>query len=405
MVRGSFAFSYTRFFNHQKLLMQILLGKCILLQWQAILYLMRILWFNWRDIRNPEAGGAEVITHEVMERLVKKGHEMTLFTARFKGCELNENINGVDIIREGNKYTVYKRSQDYLKAYKHNYDLVIDEINTRPFFTPKFVGEKKVIAVIHQLAREFWFYETKFPLNYIGYYYLEKKWLSNYKNTTTVALSNSTKIDLEELGFKSVFIVPPGLNVVPLSKVKEKEAKPTLVFMGRLTKAKRPNHALEAFSIIKREIPDAKMWIIGDGYFRKKLESSNIKDVTFYGYISNEKKYDLLTRAHIILVPGVREGWGLIVTEANAMGTPAIGYDVHGLRDSIRNGETGITISEKTPSAMAKQAISLLRDPNRLFNYSNNALEFSRQFSWDNTANLYENIINIQSETRNPVSS
>ena len=366
---------------------------------------MRILWFNWRDIRNPEAGGAEVITHEVMERLTKKGHEMTLFTARFKGCELNEKINGVDIIREGNKYTVYKRAEDYLKIYKDNYDLMIDEINTRPFFTPKFVGEKQVIAVIHQLAREFWFYEAKFPLNYIGYYYLEKKWLSNYKNTTTVALSNSTKMDLEEIGFKRVFIVPPGLNIVPLSNVKEKEAKPTLVFMGRLTKAKRPNHALQAFSIIKREIPDAQLWIIGDGYFRKKLESSNIKDVTFYGYISNEKKYDLLSRAHIILVPGVREGWGLIVTEANAMGTPAIGYDVHGLRDSIRNGETGITISEKTPAAMAKQAISLLRDSNRLFNYSKNALEFSRQFSWDNTANLYENILNIQRETGNPVSS
>lgn len=366
---------------------------------------MRILWFNWRDIRNPEAGGAEVITHEVMERLAKKGHEMALFTARFKGCELNENINGVEIIREGNKYTVYKRAEDYLKAYRHNYDLIIDEINTRPFFTPKFVGEKRVIAVIHQLAREFWFYETKFPLNYIGYYYLEKKWLSNYKNTITVALSNSTKMDLEELGFKKVFVVPPGLNVVPLPNVKEKESKPTLVFMGRLTKAKRPNHALQAFSIIKREIPDAKMWLIGDGYFRKKLESSNIKDATFYGYISNEKKYDLLSRAHIILVPGVREGWGLIVTEANAMGTPAIGYDVHGLRDSIRNGETGITVKEKTPEAMAKQVISLLRDSNRLSNYSKDALEFSRQFSWDNTANLYEDILNIQSETRNPVSS
>ena len=61
-----------------------------------------------------------------------------------------------------------------MKACKHNYDLMIDEINTRLFFIPKFVSEKQVIAVIHQLAREFWFYETKFPLNYIGYYYLEK---------------------------------------------------------------------------------------------------------------------------------------------------------------------------------------------------------------------------------------
>src|SRR5918999_319496 len=240
---------------------------------------MRVLWFNWRDILNPEAGGAEVYTHEIMKRLAKRGHYMTLFTSRFKGCQLNENIDGVDIIREGNRYRVYLKAKDYLRAYKHQYDLIIDEINTRPFFVPEFVRDKQVIAIIHQLAREFWFYETKFPLNYIGYYYLEKKWLSKYKDTVTLAVSESTKIDLEELGFKRVFLAPNGLNVTPLPNVKEKEANPTLVFMGRLKKAKLPDHALQAFSIIKHEIDDAKMWIIGDGYFRKKLESSGRKDV------------------------------------------------------------------------------------------------------------------------------
>jgi glycosyltransferase involved in cell wall biosynthesis len=360
---------------------------------------MRILWLNWRDIQNPEAGGAEVFTHEVMKRLAKRGHEMTLFTSRFKGCQLNENIDGLDIIREGNKYSVYKKSKDYLKAYKEHYDLIIDEINTRPFFTPKFTREKQVIALIHQLAREFWFYETKFPLNYIGYYYLEKKWLSNYKDITTLTVSNSTKTDLEGLGFKRVFIAPPGLNVTPLSNLKVKEACPTVVFVGRLKNAKLPHHAIQAFSIIKREIPDAKMWIIGDGYLRKKLESLKRKDVTFYGYISNEKKYELLSRAHIIVVPAIREGWGLIVTEANAMGTPAIGYDVHGLRDSIRHGQTGITIEQRSPEAMAQQTISLLRDSERLSKYSKSALEFSKQFSWDKTVNLFQQVLNDQIET------
>ncbi len=360
---------------------------------------MRILWFNWRDIQNPEAGGAEVFTHEVMRRLAKRGHEMTLFTSRFRGCQLNQNIDGVDIIREGTKYTVYGEAKNYLKAYKHHYDLVIDEINTRPFFAPHFAKEKQVIALIHQLAREFWFYETKFPVNYIGYHYLEKKWLSNYTNITTLTVSNSTKSDLQEIGFKKVFIVPPGLNVRPLSSVKEKEVSPTLVFIGRLKKAKLPHHALEAFSIIKRQIPDAKLWVIGDGYLREKLESSATKDVVFYGHISNEEKYDLLTRAHVILVPAVREGWGLIVTEANAMGTPAIGYDVHGLRDSIRHGETGIAIKERSPPAMAQQAISLLRDRERLSKYSKNALEHAKQFSWDDTVDIFQKILNSQSET------
>ena len=360
---------------------------------------MRILWFNWRDILNPDAGGAEVFTHEVMKRLTKRGYHMTLFTSRFKGCQLNENIDGVDIIREGNKYTVYKQARNYFKSYKHHYDLIIDEINTRPFFIPKFVREKQVIALIHQLARDFWFYETRFPLNYIGYYYLEKKWLSNYKDVTTLTVSDSTKMDLEQMGFKKLFVVSPGLNVTPLSDMKEKEANPTVVFIGRLKKAKLPHHALQAFSIIKREIPDAKMWIIGDGYLRKKLESLKSKDVTFFGHVSNEKKYELLSRAHIILVPAVREGWGLIVTEANAMGTPAIGYDVHGLRDSIRHDETGITISERSPRAMAQQAILLLRDSNRLSKYSRNALQFSKQFNWDKTTSSFHKVLNDQCES------
>jgi glycosyltransferase involved in cell wall biosynthesis len=359
---------------------------------------MRILWFNWRDILSPQAGGAEVYTHEVMKRLAKRGHDMTLFTSRFKDCQLNENIDGVEVIREGNKYTVYKKAKDYLKDYNEHYDIIIDEINTRPFFVPKFAREKKVIALIHQLAREYWFYETMFPLNYIGYYYLEKKWLSNYKDVTTLTVSNSTKIDLEELHFRKIFVVPVGLNITPISNVREKEASPTVVFIGRLKKAKLPHHALQAFSIIKHEIQDAKMWIIGDGYLRKKLESSKMKDVTFFGHVPNEKKYELLSRAQIILVPAVREGWGLIVTEANAMGTSAIGYDVHGLRDSIRHGETGISVKERSPEAMAQQAISLLRDSERLSRYSRNALEFSKQFSWDKTVKSFQKVLNNQIE-------
>jgi glycosyltransferase involved in cell wall biosynthesis len=130
--------------------------------------------------------------------------------------------------------------------------------------------------------------------------------------------------------------------------------------------------------------------------FSKKLESFETKDVTFYGMF-RMKKYDLLSRAHIILVPAVGEGCGLVVTEANAMGTPAIGYDVHGVRASIRHGETGITIMEKTPAAVAQQAISLLRDSDRLSNYTRrHALEFSRQFSWDNTVNLFEKVLIIK---------
>ena len=91
------------------------------------------------------------------------------------------------------------------------------------------------------------------------------------------------------------------------------------------------------------------MWVIGNGYLYRELKKLNIKDVFFYGYIKNELKFEMLGKAHIILIPAVREGWGLVVTESNAMGTPAVAYNVPGLRDSIRHGETGILVKENSP--------------------------------------------------------
>jgi glycosyltransferase involved in cell wall biosynthesis len=367
---------------------------------------LRILWFNWRDIKHPDAGGAEVFTHEIMRRLVQKYHfDMTLFAAQIASGITTENIDGVHIIRAGTKYTVYDKAKDYYNKRNSNYDFVIDESNTKPFLTPKFVKDRPILAVFHQLSRESWFYETPFPLSYVGYYYLEKKWLSYYKDIPTVTVSNSTKEDLEAYGFKKIFIVPEGLNVTPLSeaRLQQKETNPTIAFIGRLKRHKLPHHALEAFSLIKKEVPDVQIWVIGDGYMLKELKTRfNVRDVTFYGHVENNVKNDLLSKAHLVLVPAVREGWGLVVTESNAMGTPAVGYNVPGLRDSIRDGETGILVKENSPYSLAKSAISLLRDREFLNKLSSNALAFSKQFSWDKSANVFAKVIeNIVSEVHN----
>jgi glycosyltransferase involved in cell wall biosynthesis len=355
---------------------------------------LEVLWFNWSDIKNPNAGGAEEFTHEVMRRLAIKGHNMTLFSAKIPNGLQNEQIDGVNIIRQGTKYSVYGKAREYYQRHKENFDYIIDEINTKPFLTPKFVKEKPILALIHQLAREFWLYETHFPINLIGYYYLERKWLSYYKDILTATVSNSSKEDLEKIGFRKILLVPQGLSVIPLSEVANKERNPTIVFIGRLKKAKLPHHALEAFRLIKKEIPKAKMWILGDGYMLERLRNSKIEDVIFYGHVRNELKFQMLSKAHIVLVPAVREGWSLVVTESNAMGTPIIAYDVPGLRDSVRHGETGILVKDNSPECLAHTALSLLQDSALLRKYSENALEFSRQFNWDNTANVFDKIIN-----------
>jgi glycosyltransferase involved in cell wall biosynthesis len=356
---------------------------------------MKLLWFNWRDLKNPEAGGAEVLTHEIASRLIQKGtHQITLFTSHFQGALSHENIDGLDVIREGGKYSVYSKAKRYYKKYKQNYDIVIDEINVKPFLTPKYVkDEKPILALIHQISPEQFLLELPFPLNYIGYYF-EKKWLSCYKDILTVTVSNSTKRDLEQLGFQKVSIIPVGLSIDTLESVPEKESIPTITFIGRLKKHKLPHHAMIAFSLVKKRIPDARLWVIGDGYMRKDLERKyKVNDVTFYGHVSSQVKYELLSRSHIVIVPATREGWGLVVTESNAMGTPVVAYNVPGLRDSVRNGYTGILVQEDSPRGLASAIISLLENRHTLDNLSSNALSFSREFNWDTTAAVFNRII------------
>src|SRR5690349_6858064 len=124
---------------------------------------MKILWFNWRDMKNPAAGGAEVFTHEVMRRLADRGHNITLFASQFINGLDYEDTDGIKIVRRGDRYSVYAKAKDYYNEEGKDYDLIVDEINTKPFLTPTFVRGKPILALIHQLARECLFYELSFP--------------------------------------------------------------------------------------------------------------------------------------------------------------------------------------------------------------------------------------------------
>jgi glycosyltransferase involved in cell wall biosynthesis len=93
-----------------------------------------------------------------------------------------------------------------------------------------------------------------------------------------------------------------------------------------------------------------------------------------------------MARAHCLLVPSVREGWGLVVIEANAVGTPAVGYDIPGLRDSIRTGRTGVLARAGDPDALAREAVKLVEDPHQYSAVRRAAIAWAQTFSWDATA-------------------
>ena len=334
-------------------------------------------------------GGAEVFTREIAKRWVESGHEVTLFTSEFPNCKREENVDGVRIVRAGGKYSVYWNAKKFYRKYfsKENYDVVVDEINTRPFFTQKFVNNgEKIVALIHQLAREYWFYETPFPISYIGYHILEKIWLKKYAKIPTITVSESTKGDLLELGFSRVFVVPEGLNFKPVQKVPEKEAYPVVVYAGRLKWAKRPDHAIKAFRIIKKLVPKAELWILGDGPARNDLKNMAFDGVRFFGNLNNFERRIKIKRSWVLINTSVREGWGLNVVEANALGVPCVGYSVHGLRDSIKDQETGLMANAGDIADLASRTVTILNNQTLRKRLSRNALNYASQFSWDKTA-------------------
>ncbi|MCM8781702.1 MAG: glycosyltransferase family 4 protein [Candidatus Omnitrophica bacterium] len=364
---------------------------------------MKILILSWRDIRSPFSGGAEVFTFEVARRWVACGEEVTWFSSGFKSSPEEEIIDGIKIIRRGNERTVHDQAfKHYHKFFKGKFDLVIDEINTIPFFTPLYIKEKK-FALIFQLARKVWFYETYFPLSLIGFL-AECIYLKIYRNIPTITISESTKQDLLGLGFlKEIFIVPNGISFKPLEQVPQKEKNPTLISVGRLKSSKGLHSLLKAMYFIKKEIPSVKLRVIGPAinpaYLKKLLRLIKKfrlqNNVIFHGHVDETTKMDLLQKAHAIAVASVREGWGLVVSEANAMGTPAIGYNIPGLRDSIKNGDTGL-LCEPTPRAMAQKAIELFKNNLLMKKLSENALKWSREFNWDESANKFMQFVNTK---------
>jgi glycosyltransferase involved in cell wall biosynthesis len=362
---------------------------------------MKILIFNWRCWLNPAMGGAEIFTHEVAKRWIAAGHEVTVFTSRFPGCKKEEVLDGIHVVRSGGRFSVFSEAKKiYKNRFVHEgFDLLIDEINTRPFFVHTFVeGDAHVVALIHQLAREYWFFETRFPLNLLGHYF-EDFWLRKCAMIPTITVSESTQKDLAALGFLRVSVVPEGLNFTPLSTPEKNSNHPIIVYAGRLTAAKRTIHAIRAFEKVKQKLPEAELWIIGDGPVKGKLMAQSGQGVKFFGQIGNVERRRLIAQSWVLVSPGVREGWGLNIIEANALGVPCVAYSVPGLQDSVQNNTTGLLVKSGDVQAMAEGLLSLLTDEKRREQYSINALKYSRNFSWDVTAREF---LKIAMDTKRP---
>jgi len=319
---------------------------------------LRILLCNWRDPAHPHAGGAEVYTARVTRAWAAAGHQVTWFCASVPGCPSTETVDGVRIIRRGSRLSVYREARRYYERQgQGHFDLVIDEVNTRPFEAARWASDVPVVALVHQVAREVWFHEMPWPAALAGRFFLEPRWLRRLREVPVLTVSTSSQESLAAFGVTDVTVIPEGIDPVIRPQV-EREPIPTAVFVGRLARNKRPDEAIEAFRILRSKVPKARLWLIGDGPMRDELRRRLPEGVELLGRLPDIEKRSRLARAHCLVATSVREGWGLTVTEAAQMGTPAIAYDVGGLRDSVR--ASGGVLVKPQPEALAAALVEHL---------------------------------------------
>ncbi len=357
---------------------------------------MKILWFTWKDRKHPASGGAEVVNEELAKRLVRDGHEVVFLVGGFKGCAPEETIDGYKVVRLGNRWSVYWEARRYYKEHLRGWaDLVIDEVNTMPFFCQWYVKEKNILFV-HQLCREIWFYEMGFPLNVLGYV-LEPVYLWLLSGRKVITISESTKSDLARYGFKpdNISVMGVGIAMAPiadLASAAQKYKNPTILAFGSIRAMKRTDHIVSAFETAKAQIPDLELVLAGnaDGRYGTKVlahikNSRYAPSIKYIGKVGEQEKIEFMQKSHLIAVASVKEGWGLIVTEAASQGTPAVVYNVDGLRDSVKNGETGVVCAENTPAGMAGSIVKLLGDRVAYERLRHAGWEWSKAMNFENS--------------------
>ncbi len=361
---------------------------------------MNILILNWRDIKNPSSGGAEILTQEIAKRFVKWGHQVTQFSSCFPNCLAEEKVDGVTIIRRGYPDARFLFSSVHFLAFKYyknnvgKFDVVVDEIHGLPFFTPWYIKEKKVVLIC-EVAGGLW---VKMFGPFFGLFgrLTERIYLRFiYRNIPYLTISNSTKEELirEGVESKNITVLSMGLTIPKKIKKVEKEKDPTLIVVGRLSKSKGIEDAVETLRQVSKTHTETKLWIVGDGdkkyidYLKKMAKKLDVSDrITFWGFVSEEKKFELMGRAHLLLHASVKEGWGLVVIEAASQSTPSVVYDVAGLRDSVKDGKTGIVLKENNAKEMAKQSMLLLNNKKRYEDFQKNALVWAKSLTWDKAA-------------------
>ncbi|MGH7678321.1 MAG: glycosyltransferase family 4 protein [Gemmatimonadaceae bacterium] len=357
---------------------------------------MRLLLVNWQDIENPQGGGAEIHLHEIFGRLARRGHEITLLCGGWPGAAPRLTLDGMDVHRVGTRKTFGLLAYSYFrrKLRTGNWDLVVEDVNKMPLFTPLW-GAPRVMALVPHLFGGTAFLELPAPL-------AAAVWLSErplgpvYRKTPFEAISESTRDDLVARGIprERIEVIYPGVDTKGYTPLPgSRSPTPVFAYLGRLKKYKGVHHVIDAFARVSNR--SARLEIAGAGDYRPALEAQARsldlgERVRFLGRISEAEKLALLRRAWGLVFASPKEGWGITNLEAAACATPVVASNSPGIRESVRHGETGFLVTHADAAAMAGAMDRLAASRELVEQLGVKARRFAEGFTWERAADETE---------------
>ena len=352
-----------------------------------------LLAINFRDPAHPEAGGAELHLEQVLLDAVRRGWRVTWLAAGFPGGAPEGEHLGMRILRRGSWWNFNFVVPGVLRrefSGAQTPDLIVEDVNKVPCFTPWFTRAPVSVVVPHLFGTTA-YREASLP---VATYVLALESLipRAYARCRFLVISESTRDDLVERGIarERIAVVHCGVDHerYRVDPGVAKATSPTLVFVGRLRRYKGLDWVLRALPSVRSRVPGVTLEIIGDGPFaaalHRQVERSELGAVVaFLGFLPAAEKVRRLQGAWAVLQPSPKEGWGLTVVEAAACGTPAVATDAPGLRDSVRRDETGLLVPFADDAAMADALVRMLSDAELRARLARAAVDWASRFRWD----------------------
>ncbi len=267
-------------------------------------------------------------------------------------------------------------------------DLLVEVCNGMPYLAPLW-HRGPTLCLVNHVHTDLWrmrFGGPLAPAARLGRRLEHWALAGAQRRNLLVAVSPSTAHALRAIGVERERIRVVHNGVEEPGPRAPRSPEPLFVAMGRLVEYKRIDLLLRLWERV-RPVTGGRLVIVGDGPERARLEQLAGPGVEFAGHVSEAEKHRLLCAAWLLLHPSAVEGWGLVVTEAAARETPAIAFDVPGLRDSVADGETGVLARGESSFAAAWCALALSSHRRELMGKA--ARDRAAQYRWKHTVRQF----------------